>query len=307
MAIVFFGTPSFAAPSLEGLIAAGENVSLIVTQPDRLQGRGRKLIYSPVKEFALRNNLPLLQPESLRDPAVSDFISRERPEFLIVVAYGKILPQGILDIPARGAINVHGSLLPKFRGAAPIQWSLIKGEPLTGITTMHMDAGMDTGNILLQETTPIYEHDNAKTLSDRLSAIGSALLLKTINGLRQGSITATPQKGNVTYAPPITKEQGRINWQDPARDIFNLVRGLYIWPNAYTYLGNERIKLFCARAIEGEGMPGRIESLSEGRLVVGSGKGMLAIEELQPEGRKRMLCRDFLAGRTIRPKYDYFS
>ncbi len=305
MAIVFFGTPDFAVPTLRSLIDSGEDTALVVSQPDRPKGRGRQISPTPVKALALTNRIPVLQPHKLHE--IRETLAKIEPEFLVVVAYGKILPKDILEIPKRGAINVHASLLPRYRGAAPIQWALLNGDSTTGVTTMLMDEGLDTGDILLKAEVPIAIEDNALSLSERLSVLGSRLLLETLQGLRKGLITPVPQSGEPCYAPPIRPEQGRIDWQRPAREIANLVRGLYLWPQAYCYLGNERLKVFKAQAIEGTGVAGRIEAIEGGNIIVGCANGLLKIEELQAEGKRRLATRDFLSGRRLRPKDDYLS
>ncbi|HIJ59154.1 MAG TPA: methionyl-tRNA formyltransferase [Nitrospirae bacterium] len=307
MSIVFFGTPSFAVPTLKALLSSGEKVSLVITQPDKTQGRGKKVIFSPVKEIALSEGLQVLQPERLRDKGLMRLLSTYSPDFIVTVAYGKILPKEMLEIAKYGAINVHASLLPLYRGSAPIQWALINGDNVTGITTMMMDAGLDTGDILLREETSISDNDNAETLTTRLSSIGAELLINTIKGIKENSIIPVPQGDGATYAPPIKREDGIINWQKSARDIFNLVRGLFMWPNAYSYLKGQMIKFYKVKALKGSGTAGRIEDIVKGNLIVGTGEGLLEIEELQAEGKKRMSCRDFLSGRRVSVKDDYFS
>jgi methionyl-tRNA formyltransferase len=218
--LVFMGTPGFAVPSLKKLLENNERVLAVFTQPDRPKGRGQRLAPSPVKETALAHGLPLVQPTTLRDPVVRESLSAYRPDLLIVVAYGLILPQAVLDIPAWGSINVHASLLPKFRGAAPIQWALISGEKETGITTMRLDAGLDTGDLLLQETTPISTTDTAQTLHDRLADLGADLLVKTLQSLRAGTLPAQPQDPEqASYAPPLKKSQGQIDWHLSAQEL----------------------------------------------------------------------------------------
>ena len=225
--LVFMGTPDFAVPSLKKLLENNERVMAVFTQPDRPKGRGQRLAPSPVKETALAYGLPIVQPKSLKDPVVRESLSAYRPDLLIVVAYGLILPQAVLDIPAWGSINVHASLLPKFRGAAPIQWALISGEKETGITTMRLDAGLDTGDLLLQETTPIAATDTAQTLHDRLADLGADLLVKTLQSLRSGTLEARPQDPEqASYAPPLKKSQGQIDWRLPAQELDFLVTGI---------------------------------------------------------------------------------
>ncbi len=307
MAIIFFGTPDFAIPSLKALIEAKEDIQLVITQPDKERGRGHILTYPPVKNLALSANILVEQPINIKENGFYHRIYNIKPEFIIVVAYGKLLPKTILSIPKMGCINVHASLLPKYRGAAPIQWALIRGERRTGITTMLMDEGLDTGDMLLQKSIDIDETDNYDTLSTKLSQLGAITLIETINGLREGVIKPVRQSGEASYAPPLTKSNGKIAWDMDARDIFNFIRGMFPWPSAYTYLKNERIKIIRTKPIEGEGIPGRIELASAGKLIAGTGKGLLIIEELQPDGKKIMTASAFLSGRKLREKYDRFS
>lgn len=299
MRIVFFGTPEFAIPSLKALLQAGEELAAVVTQTDKKGGRGRILHPSPVKELAMSSGIKILQPANIKDTAFLNELSAIKPDIIVVVAYGKILLQQILKLPSLGCINVHASLLPKYRGAAPIQWAIITGEEQTGVTTMLMDEGLDTGNILLQEKTEISDEDNAETLSKRLSEMGALLLIKTIRGLKDGSVKPAPQKGIPTYAPPLKKEDGKIDWSKSAKEIFNLIRGLYPWPCAYCYLNKERIKIIRVKALDGSGFPGRIERTKKGEFVIGTGKGLISIIELQPEGKRTMSAVSFLQGRRL--------
>ena len=298
MRIVFFGTPAFAVPTLTALLHSDEEVIAVVTQPDKRKGRDRVPAASPVKELALQNNRTVLQPSTLKDPSFLEEISIMKPEIIIVVAYGKILPPRILKLPPRGCINVHASLLPKYRGAAPVQWAIINGEKKTGITTMHMDEGLDTGDILLQEETVIEDDDTAETLGRRLADLGAALLIKTILKIEDCSLQRIPQTGTPNYAPPLKKEDGKITWSKTAVEISNMVRGMYPWPCAYCYLKNERIKITKVRASRGSGIAGRIEQVGE-ELVIGTGEGFITIIELQPEGKRLMTARDFLRGRRL--------
>lgn len=299
MRIIFFGTPEFAVPSLKALLNSDDKIVAVVTQPDKKAGRGRSLHYSPVKEVAMEKGVRIIQPENIKDSSFIDELLSLNPDMIIVVAYGKILPPQILNLAPFGCINVHASLLPKYRGAAPVQWAIINGEKETGITTMRMDEGLDTGEILLQEKTIISDEDNSETLSKKLSHLGASLLLKTIKGLKEGSIKPVPQEGIATYAPPLKKEDGRIKWSKSAEEIFNLIRGLYPWPCAYCYLNNERIKIIKAKIIDGSGSPGRIERVNKGKLVIGTGKGLISILELQPESKKKMSVESFLHGRKL--------
>jgi methionyl-tRNA formyltransferase len=298
MRIVFFGTPAFAVPALTALLHSDEEVIAVVTQPDKRKGRDRLPAASPVKELALQNNSTVLQPSTLKDPLFHEEISIMKPEIIIVVAYGKILPPGILKLPPRGCINVHASLLPKYRGAAPVQWAIINGERKTGITTMYMDEGLDTGDILLQEETVIEDDATAESLGRRLADLGAALLMKTIQKIKDCSLQRIPQTGTPNYAPPFKKEDGKIPWSKTAVEISNMVRGMYPWPCAYCYLKNERIKITKVRASRGSGMPGRIEQAGE-ELVIGTGEGFITIIELQPEGKRLMAARDFLRGKPL--------
>jgi len=299
MRIIFFGTPAFAIPSLVALLQSEEEVIAVVTQPDKKKGRGRVSSPSPVKELAIDRGIKILQPVSIKDPLFLNGLSKIMPEIIVVVAYGRILPAQILRLPSHGCINVHASLLPKYRGAAPIQWAIINGEKKTGITTMLMDEGLDTGNILLQEETEISSDDNAETLGNKLAEIGASLLIRTIKGIRSGYIKPIPQKGTPGYAPPLKKEDGRLNWSKTATEIFNFVRGMYPWPCAYCYLNKERIKITRVKMLEGSGIPRRVEKTGE-ELIVGTGEGLISVIELQPEGKIPMSAKAFLQGRRLK-------
>ncbi|OGW36856.1 MAG: methionyl-tRNA formyltransferase [Nitrospirae bacterium RBG_13_39_12] len=299
MHIVFFGTPAFAIPSLNALLQSGENVKAVVTQPDKRKGRGHILSKPPVKEFADQKGIKVLQPFNVNDPLFLKELSDMMPEIIVVVAYGRILPVNILRLPLHGCINVHASLLPKYRGAAPIQWAIINGEKKTGITIMLMDKGLDTGDILIQEETEIHDDDNTITLGERLTELGASLLIKSIKGIKNTSIKPIPQKGLPSYAPPLKKDDGRLNWSNTAKEIFNFVRGMYPWPCAYCYLNKERIKITRVMVIEGSGLPGRVEKANDA-FVVGTGEGLISIIELQPEGKMPMSSKAFLQGRRLK-------
>lgn len=299
MSIIFFGTPEFAVPSLKALLAEGEEVCLVVTQPDRVSGRGHRLSHPPVKGVALEAGLNIIQPESLRGKGIADEISSLSPEFIVVVAYGKVLPPSVLTIPLKGCINVHASLLPKYRGAAPIQWSIINGDEMTGVTTMLMDEGLDTGSILLQQETVIKDDDTSETLGKRLSTTGASLLIKTIKDIRDGSVRPQPQAGESSYAPIIKKKDGMIDWSKSARDIFYFVRGMQPWPGAYCYINSELVKLIKTEHTEGRGMPGVITKTGSEGIIIGTGKGLLSVIELQPSGKKPMPAVAFIQGRRI--------
>jgi methionyl-tRNA formyltransferase len=303
MKIIFFGTPDFAVPSLQALIDSGEEIVAVITQPDRLKGRGHKLSQPPVKEYALFQGIPLLQPASIKTPGFYEEISAFQFDSIVVVAYGKIMPASLLKLPRFGCINVHASLLPAYRGAAPVQWALINGELKTGITTMRMDEGMDTGDIFLQEEVEIHPEDDALTLSERLSEVGAALLVRTLKGVQDMSVKPIPQSGSVSYAPPLKKENGRINWSLAARDISNLVRGTYPWPGAYSFLGGEKILILKARSVrDGDkySAAGRIVKVSADEIFVGAGEGLIAISEVKPEGKKMMTAPAFMNGRHLK-------
>ncbi len=296
MAIVFFGTPSFAVPPLERLIAAGEDVALVVTRPDRVGGRGHRLMSPEVKRVAGEHGLSVVQPEDLRSREFIDSLHAIAPEFAVVAAYGGILPVDVLRIPSRGCINVHASLLPRYRGAAPVQRAIMAGDRKTGVTTMLMDEGLDTGDILLQREVEITDEDDALSLSERLSLVGAELLIETLKGLRAGEITPMPQVGEPTYAPPLRKEEGLIDWSMPARVIFNRIRGLYPWPCAYTFINGKVLKILKAEVLKGEGPPGKIVRREKGELVVATPEGLLRIIRLQMEGRRPMETKAFLQG-----------
>jgi len=249
MALIFFGTPHFAVPSLKALIDEKEDIALVVTQPDKVKGRGHVLSPPHVKELALSHGLKVVQPVKIKDENFYRELMAVVPEFIIVVAYGRILPNEILEMPKIYCINVHASLLPKYRGAAPIQWALLNGEKKTGVTTMLISEELDTGDVLLQREIEIKDDDTSETLFERLSALGAATLIKTIKGVREGKIKPFPQQGEATYAPPLKKDDGRIDWQRTAEELFNFVRGMYPWPSAFCYLNNERIKIVKVRSL----------------------------------------------------------
>lgn len=293
------GSPEFAIPSLRILYAAGEKIEAVITQPDKKRGRGLTLTPPPVKIEAERMGIPVYQPERVMEKGFVDLIRSIRPDVMTVVAYGKILPEGILEIPEYGCINLHGSLLPKYRGAAPIQWAIIKGEKRTGVTTILMDKGMDTGDILLQEENDIEYKDTSGTLSKKLSDIGAKLLLSTIKDLK--IIKPRPQDhSSATYAPLLKKEDGRIDWSKSAEEIRNQVRGMDPWPGAYTFFKGKLLKIRKADIIDSEGgEPGRIIQTGKDGLLVSTRKGSLLIKEIQLEGKPRITSLAFLQGHRI--------
>jgi len=308
MRIVFMGTPELAVASLEALLKSEDQVVGVVTQPDRPKGRGQTLAASPIKQVALREGLPLLQPVKMKDPVFLDALRAWQPDLIAVTAFGRILPPVILSLPPRGCINVHGSLLPKYRGAGPIQWAIIKGEQETGITTMLMDEGMDTGPMLLQERVPILPEDTAGTLSVKLAEVGGRLLVETIRRLHAGTLTPQPQDhSKATLAPLLKKEDGLITWTASATDIANRIRGLSPWPGAYAYARGERWVLSRASAADasssraGGATPGTVVEVRKDALLIATGQGLLAIREFQPANSRRMTVAQYLAGHTVAP------
>lgn len=305
MKIAFFGTPLFAVPSLEALVEAGEQVVTVVTQPDRRRGRGQRVQPSPVKTIATRLAIPVLQPDRARDPAFVAALSAAAPELSVVAAYGKILPDEVLGAANHGTINVHASLLPKYRGAAPIHRAVIAGETETGITMIRLVTEMDAGPMLGRAVRAIGPDETSEEVERALAVLGARLLVSTVRKLARGAATEEPQDHRLaTFAPKVTKADGIIDWARPAADIHNLVRGLFPWPHAYTFLGSTRLLLFrtsvesAAPAVAGP--PGAILLAERDQLHVCCGQGtVLAIHELQPEGRKRLDTRAFLAGRPV--------
>ena len=302
MRLVFMGTPDFAAASLEALLKSNDSVVGIVTQPDRPKGRGQILTPSHVKLLAQREQIPLLQPLKMKDPEFLHALTEWKPDLIAVAAFGRILPPTILSLPPLGCINVHGSLLPKYRGAGPIQWAIINGETETGITTMLMDEGMDTGAMLLQEAIPITPDDTAGTLAPRLAEIGGKLLVETIARLKASTLTPRPQDASqVTFAPLLKKENGVVDWALPAIALANRVRGLSPWPGAYTTVaGGDRWTIWRALAFSGPvtKLPGTIIAMTTDAIHVATGEGVLAVMELQPANSRRMAVSQYLAGHS---------
>jgi methionyl-tRNA formyltransferase len=298
LTLVFCGTPRFAVPTLEALVHAGFPVGLVVTQPDRPRGRGLALTPSAVKESALALQLPVTQPDSIKNN--DEFraqLTAFRPDAIIVVGYGRIIPQWMIDLPRFGNINLHASLLPKYRGAAPIQWAIARGEIVTGVTTMRIDAGLDTGDILLQTEIPIKLTDTAETLAPVLAAIGADLMVDTLRGLQAGTIAPRPQDhAKATLAPILKKQDGRIDFRQTAQEICNRLRGFQPWPGAFTVFRGKNLHVWQAAVSQHSLLPG--ELLVEGNcLFVGCGEGAaLALFEVQPEGKKRMPAGDFVRG-----------
>ena len=303
MRLVFMGTPDFASASLEALLRSGDSVVGIVTQPDRPKGRGQIMTPSPVKLLAQREQIPLLQPLKMKDPEFLQALAGWKPDLITVAAYGRILPPAILSLPSSGCINVHASLLPKYRGASPIQWAIVNGETKTGITTMLLDEGMDTGAMLLQEAVPITLDDTADTLSQRLAELGGRLLVETIAQLKAGTLVPRPQDASqATLAPLLKKEDGAIDWALPAPDLVNRVRGLSPWPGAYTTLtGGDRWTIWRALALPDPVTepPGIVIAVTNKAIHVATGEGVLAVTELQPANSRRMAVPQYLAGHPV--------
>jgi methionyl-tRNA formyltransferase len=299
MKLVFCGTPQFAVPSLERLAAAGFDIKLVVTQPDRPQGRGMELTAPPVKQSARELNLPVIQPEKIKkNDEFQAQLSALQPEAIIVVGYGRIIPPWMLTLPPNGNINVHASLLPKYRGAAPVQWAIAQGETVTGVTTMLLNEGLDTGDVLLQREMPILPEDTSVTLWPRLAALGADLLVETLHGLEQKRIRPTPQDdAKATLAPILKKEDGQVDFQRAAAQIHNRLRGFQPWPGAYTQFRGKSLKLVSVRPVPLPSLtPGELRISGEKLFAGCSGGTALELLQLQPEGKKAMTVREFING-----------
>ncbi len=298
MRVLYYGTPAFALPTLRALLAR-HTVVAVVTQPDRPAGRGQRVHASPVKEVALAHGLPVLQPPRLRDPGWPERLAAFAPDVAVVVAFGQLLPRAVLEVPARGSINVHASLLPRYRGAAPVAWAIIRGERETGITTFLMDPGMDTGPILLQRVVAIGREETAGELAGRLAEVGAAVLVETLD--RLDALTPVPQDpAAATLAPRLRKEDGVLDWRRPAEELAARVRGLNPWPGASTETPVGRLRLWRARARPGAGEPGVLTETA-GVLTIGTGMGLLEPVEVQPENRRVMSWEAFLHGARLAP------
>ncbi|NTV49989.1 MAG: methionyl-tRNA formyltransferase [Geobacteraceae bacterium] len=298
--IIFMGTPGFACPTLQGLIDRGENIVAVVTQPDRPKGRGQKLMPPPVKELAEKYGIPVYQPLKVRNPEFVEIVRELKPDAIVVVAFGQILPKALLDIPHHGCINVHASLLPRYRGAAPLNWCIINGEIETGVTTMLMDVGLDTGDMLLSRRTPLDENEDIVSLHDRMATMGAGLLAETLDRISAGDLVPQPQNdADTCYAPMLKKEDGIINWHADARTIHNLVRGLAVWPGASTVIDNQVLKILRTRIGEGSGEPGTVLQAAKGSFEVACQTGSLFLQELQLAGKKRLDSASFLAGYPV--------
>lgn len=300
MRLVFCGTPMFAVPCLERLIISGHDVMLVVTQPDRPQGRGMTLTAPPVKQSALKHDLPVVQPDKIRkNLEFQEQLTALKPEAIIVVGYGRIIPPWMLQLPPLGNINVHGSLLPKYRGAAPIQWSIANGETITGVTIMRLDEGLDTGDMLLQREMKIHSDDTAVTLAPRMATVGADLLVETLAGLAKGSITPVPQDNSqATLASILKKEDGQIDFSRTAKEIHDRLRGFQPWPGAFTQYRGKSLKVVAAEPASAnlEVAPGEMYLHGDQLMVGCAGGTLLALLQLQPEGKKAMAARDFISG-----------
>jgi methionyl-tRNA formyltransferase len=299
MELIFLGTPTFAVPTLERVVEAGHHVLAVFTQPDRPKGRGGKVSASPVKDAALRLGLPVHQPERIRRPEIVEQLQQMNPDAMVVVGYGQIIPQAIIDIPRRGIINVHASLLPKYRGAAPIQWAIANGETRSGVTTMRIDAGLDTGDMLQKWETEIGPEEDALALGARMAEAGAALLVET---LREDPTPEPQDPAEATYAPILKKEDGEVDWNWTASKIFNRSRGLLPWPGAFSFFRGQMFHLWKTRVARGvmSGAPGRMTSQKK-KLMIACGEGsVLEAIEVQVEGRKRIPAEAFLNGQQLR-------
>lgn len=310
MRVIFMGTPDFSVGTLEALVAAGHDVCLAVTQPDKPKGRGKEMQFPPVKETAIKHGIPVYQPKKIREPECVEELRKYNADVMVVVAFGQILPKTILEMTPYGCINVHASLLPKYRGAAPIQWSIIEGEAVTGVTTMQMDEGLDTGDMIMKEEVPIAEDETGESLHDKLAAAGAALCVETLKALEDKSAVFEKQGGSPTaYAKMLTKEMGNIDWNQSAVQIERLVRGLNSWPSAYTRWNGKVMKIWRAKAepgpagenTAGNGQPGTVTEVRRDSFAVQTGDGVLRVYEVQIPGKKRMETSAFLRGYTMEP------
>lgn len=318
MKVIFMGTPDFSVGTLEALIEAGHEVTLAVTQPDKPKGRGKAMQFPPVKEAALAHGIEVYQPRRVREEACIQHLRKYEADIIVVVAFGQILPKEILEMPRYGCINVHASLLPKYRGAAPIQWAVINGEQVTGVTTMRMDEGLDTGDMILKEEVRLTAEETGGSLFDRLAQVGAKLCLQTLTAIEEGTATYTPQAHDLaTHTTMIKKQLGEIDWRKPAQELEHLVRGLNPWPSAYTFLNGKTLKIWKAAVAEqpdkeqasklknGEEQenlqiePGSVAGVTKDSLLVQTGQGLLKLLEVQLEGKKRMTTDAFLRGFAV--------
>ena len=304
MRIIFMGTPDFSVGTLEALVEAGHEVCLVVTQPDKPKGRGKEMQYTPVKEAALKHGIEVYQPRRIREAECVEKLRQYNADIMVVIAFGQIIPKEILEMVPYGCVNVHASLLPKYRGAAPIQWSIIDGEAVTGVTTMQMDEGLDTGDMLLKTEVPITAEETGESLHDKLAKAGAALCVETLAKLQEGSIVPEKQGESPTaYAKMLDKKLGNIDWTKSAVEIERLVRGLNSWPSAYTYWNKKVVKIWKASVTDEKSneQAGTVEKVEKDGFYVQTGNGLLKVLELQIPGKKRMDAGAFLRGYTIEP------
>jgi methionyl-tRNA formyltransferase len=304
MKVIFMGTPEFSVGTLEAIIEAGHEVVLVVTQPDKPKGRGGKMQFTPVKEVAVSKDIPVFQPKKIREAENVEYLRQYKADVMVVIAFGQILPQEILDMTRYGCINVHASLLPKWRGAAPIQWSILGGDRMTGITTMQMDAGLDTGDMLLKDDVPISETETGGSLHDKLMVAGARLLVKTLEEIEKSNLKPEKQGETTTpYAAQLNKEMGKIDWHEEAKVIERKIRALNPWPSAYTYLETKVLKIWEAKVIYGEAIEaknGEVITVGKAYIDVKASNGVLRLMRVQLEGKKAMNVDDFLRGHEIK-------
>ena len=304
MRVIFMGTPDFSVGTLEALIQAGHQVVLAVTQPDKPKGRGGKMQFPPVKETALEHGIPVFQPRKVREPENIEDLKKYQADVIVVVAFGQILPREILELTPYGCINVHASLLPSYRGAAPIQWAVINGEAVSGVTTMQMDEGLDTGDMLLKTEVPLEPEETGGSLHDKLAAAGASLCVRTLKALEEGTVTPKKQGESPTaYASMLKKEMGEIRWEEPAISIERLIRGLNPWPSAYTGWQDKTMKIWEAEVLDEDSgpEPGTVVRVDKDGFLVQTGKGLLKVTALQIPGKKRMEADAFLRGYSMEP------
>ena len=305
MDIIFMGTPDFAVPVLETLTASEKHhVKAVITQPDKARGRSGKLIFTPVKEAALAHDIPVYTPEKVKDPAFVEQIKQISCDIIVVVAFGQILSKEILEYPAYGCVNVHASLLPRWRGAAPIQWSILAGDAITGVTIMQMDVGLDTGDMLAKTEIPLDGTETGESLFEKLSVLGGPLLLETLDKIQEGTVQPEKQKEeDSTYAKMLTRDMGQLDFTKDALSLERTIRGLNSWPSAYTYYGGKMLKIWGAKVVEEEGnaVPGEVVKIQKDGFFIQTGKGLLKAEQVQLEGKKKMSAGDFLRGMQMQP------
>lgn len=301
MKVVYMGTPDFAVGPLEAIIGAGHKITAVVTQPDKPKGRGKEMAPSPVKECAIRHGIPVLTPVKIKAAEAVEELQKYPADIFVVAAFGQILSEEILDMPAYGCVNIHASLLPKYRGAAPIQWSIIDGEKETGVTIMQMDKGLDTGDILFRQKVEITAEETGASLFDKLAQTGSSLIVEALAKIEKGDVTPIKQDdAKSSYAKMLTKSAGRIDWNKSAQELERLVRGLNSWPSAYTGYKGKQLKIWKARIGEDMGgKPGSVAKVTKDEVFVHTGQGTLVLTEIQMEGKKRMSTKEFLLGRSF--------